>query len=174
MDWTKRWSRDNLVAARNLHMRKAIWIGVAILLALAAIVSIPFAKRSRRGVQVQAYFQNVAGLQVGAPVRIAGVEVGRVTAIRVRPELRDNPAEVSISLDRSHMLDIPSDSVASLSTEGVLGPAFVDIDIRNASGPPLQNGAVLKTVSVENLTPKQFLDRLSEIVQQKQHEGGKH
>ena len=100
--------------------------------------------------------------------------MGGVTAIRVRPELRDNPAEVSISLDRSYMLNIPRDSVASLSTEGVLGPAFVDIDIRKASGPPLQNGAVLKTVSVDSLTPKQFLDRMSEIVQQKQHEDGKH
>ena len=111
---------------------------------------------------------------MGAAVRIAGVEVGGVTAIRVRPELRDNPAEVSISLDRSYMLNIPRDSVASLSTEGVLGPAFVDIDIRKASGPPLQNGAVLKTVSVDSITPKQFLDRMSEIVQQKQHEDGKH
>ena len=155
-------------------MRKRIWIGVALLLAIATILSIPFAKRSKRNLQVKAYFQNAAGLQVGAAVRIAGVEVGRVTAIRVRPELRDNPAEVSISLDRSYMLNIPRDSVASLSTEGVLGPAFVDIDIRKASGPPLQNGAVLKTVSVDSLTPKQFLDRMSEIVQQKQHEDGKH
>ena len=155
-------------------MRKPIWIGVALLLAIATILSIPFAKRSKRNLQVKAYFQNAAGLQVGAAVRIAGVEVGGVTAIRVRPELSDNPAEVSISLDRSYMLNIPRDSVASLSTEGVLGPAFVDIDIRKASGPPLQNGAVLKTVSVDSLTPKQFLDRMSEIVQQKQHEDGKH
>jgi phospholipid/cholesterol/gamma-HCH transport system substrate-binding protein len=155
-------------------MRKRIWIGVALLLAIATILSIPLAKRLKRNLQVKAYFQNAAGLQVGAAVRIAGVEVGGVTAIRVRPELRDNPAEVSISLDRSYMLNIPRDSVASLSTEGVLGPAFVDIDIRKASGPPLQNGAVLKTVSVDSLTPKQFLDRMSEIVQQKQHEDGKH
>ncbi len=155
-------------------MRKGIWIGVAILILLAVIVSIPLAKRSKRNLQVKAYFQNVAGLQVGAPVRIAGVDVGRVTVIRVRPELRDNPAEVSVSLDQSHMLDIPRDSVASLPTEGVLGPTFVNIDISRASGPPLQNGAVLKTVSVDNLTPKQFLDRMSEIVQQKQHEDGKH
>ena len=155
-------------------MRKRIWIGVALLLAIATILSIPLAKRLKRNLQVKAYFQNAAGLQVGAAVRIAGVEVGGVTAIRVRPELRDNPAEVSISLDRSYMLNIPRDSVASLSTEGVLGPAFVDIDISKASGPPLQNGAVLKTVSVDSLTPKQFLDRMSEIVQQKQHEDGKH
>jgi ABC-type transporter Mla subunit MlaD len=155
-------------------MRKRIWVGVAMLLVLAAIVSIPLAKRSKRNLQVKAYFQNAAGLQVGAAVRIAGVEVGRVTAVRVRPELRDNPAEVSMSLGQSYMLDIPRDSVASLPTEGVLGPAFVDIDISKASGPPLQNGAVLKTVSVEGLTPQQFLDRMSEIVQQKQHEDGKH
>jgi ABC-type transporter Mla subunit MlaD len=155
-------------------MRKRIWIGVALLLAIAMILSIPLAKRSKRNLQVKAYFQNAAGLQVGAAVRIAGVEVGRVTAIRVRPELRDTPAEVSISLGQSHMLDIPRDSIASLPTEGILGPAFVDIDISKASGPPLQNGAVLKTVSVDSITPKQFLDRMSEIVQQKQHEDGKH
>ncbi|MFI5116955.1 MAG: MlaD family protein [Terriglobales bacterium] len=155
-------------------MRKPIWIGVALLLVIATILSISLAKRSKRNVQVKAYFQNAAGLQVGAPVRIAGVEVGRVTVVRVRPELRDNPAEVSMLLDRSYMLDIPRDSVASVPTEGVLGPAFVDIDISKASGPPLQNGAVLKTVSVNSLTPKQLLDRMSEIVQQEQHEEGKH
>ena len=155
-------------------MRKPIWIGVALLLVIATILSIPLAKRSKRNVLIKAYFQNAAGLQVGAPVRIAGVEVGRVTVVRVRPELRENPAEVSMSLEPPYARDIPGDSIASLSTEGVLGPAFVDIDIRKASGPPLQNGAVLKTVSVDSITPKQFLDRMSEIIQQKQHEDGKH
>jgi ABC-type transporter Mla subunit MlaD len=155
-------------------MRKRIWVGVASLLVIATILSIPLTKRSKRDLQIKAYFQDAAGLQVGAAVRIAGVEVGRVTAVRVRPELRANPAEVSMSLGQSYMLDIPRDSVASLPTEGILGPAFVDIDIRNTSGPPLQNGAVLKTISVDSLTPKQFLDRMSEIVQQKQQEGGNH
>jgi phospholipid/cholesterol/gamma-HCH transport system substrate-binding protein len=157
-----------------MSMRKRIWIGVAILILLAVIVSIPLARRSNQNLQAKAYFQNAQGLQVGARVRVAGVEVGKVTAIRVRPELRDNPAEVSMSLGTSYTLDIPRDSIAFLSTEGVLGPAFVDIDISKASGPPLQNGGVVKTVFVENLTPKQFLDRLSEIEQQKQHGDGNH
>jgi len=79
-----------------------------------------------------------------------------------------------MSLGTSYTLYIPRDSIAFLSTEGVLGPAFVDIDISKASGPPLQNGGVVKTVFVENLTPKQFLDRLSEIEQQEQHGDGNH
>jgi ABC-type transporter Mla subunit MlaD len=45
-------------------------------------------------------------------------------------------------------LKIPSDGTASLSSEGVLGPTFVDIDTRNTHGPSLGNSGTLKSLDI--------------------------
>lgn len=151
-------------------MRKRIWIAITILLALAVIVSIPIARRPK----ARAYFQNGEDLKAGAPVRVAGIDVGRVISVSLRPTLKQNPVEVVLALYPEYASAIPNDSIASLSTEGVLGPTFVDIDIRKTSGPPLQSGVALKTISIQPFTQREILDRISEAIQQSRHQDNQH
>jgi phospholipid/cholesterol/gamma-HCH transport system substrate-binding protein len=77
---------------------------------------------------VKAYFSNAMNLRAGAPVRVAGVEIGAVKSVRARPEMKEAPAEVVMVLTPSYELKIPNDSVASLATAGVLGETYVEID----------------------------------------------
>jgi phospholipid/cholesterol/gamma-HCH transport system substrate-binding protein len=149
-------------------MRKLIWAGILALIAFATVVSLTVAKQLKPGPQFKAYFENSSNLQTGAAVRVAGVNVGRVTAVRIMPKLKEHPVEVSMSLNPKEALDVPSDAVASLSTDGVLGPTYVEIEIQKASGPPLKNGGTLRTISVESLTPKEILDRLSRSLKERQ------
>lgn len=155
-------------------MQKRTWIVVVTFLALAVIASIPFARRPKPSVQVKAYFASTVGLKPGAFVRMSGVEIGSVTGVLLHPKQRDNPVEVTIALSPKYAVDIPNDSIASLSTEGVLGPAFVSIDSRSASGPPLQNGGTLRTIPVESLTPEQFLKRMSEAITKNRAKDAQH
>jgi len=74
---------------------------------------------------------------------VAGVEVGRVADVRVRPELKEHPAEIVLRFQTPYKLEIPSDSVVWLGRDGLLGELYVEADVRHA-GAPVGNQAVLK------------------------------
>jgi phospholipid/cholesterol/gamma-HCH transport system substrate-binding protein len=108
------------------------------------------------GYEVTAEFDNIGDLKVGAPVRMAGVTIGKVTAIgfdnqsyRADVHLRINP----------QFSQIPVDSYASIDTEGLLGSQFISISPGGLSQ-YLKNGSqILQTQSaivLENLINKFF------------------
>lgn len=73
---------------------------------------------------VTAKFDNIGDLKVGAPVSISGVEVGRVTKIEF--DSKAYKAVVSLRLDAKYN-QIPSDSDASIFTQGLLGGKFIGL-----------------------------------------------
>lgn len=77
------------------------------------------------GYQVTARFENVADLQPGAPVSMAGVTVGRVTAVGF--DSTDYKAVVQMSIDK-RFDRIPDDSWANIETAGLLGAKYVALD----------------------------------------------
>lgn len=113
---------------------------------IAAILFAATRPRGHHSLMVKAYFQNAQDLSNNAPVRLAGVEVGRVSSVRVRPEMREHPAEVIMILKTPYSLSIPTDAVVSLRQARAPGESFVEIDTRKAYGPPLKNWGVLTTV----------------------------
>jgi phospholipid/cholesterol/gamma-HCH transport system substrate-binding protein len=73
---------------------------------------------------VTAKFDNIGDLKVGAPVSMAGVTVGRV--VRINLDLKQYKAVVTMQLD-SKFNQIPSDSDASIYTQGLLGGKFIGL-----------------------------------------------
>jgi len=71
--------------------------------------------------QVSARFSNVGDLKERAPVKIAGVTIGRVESIR----LADYYGEAKLSLFRSVVL--AKDTMASIATAGLLGDSYVSL-----------------------------------------------
>jgi phospholipid/cholesterol/gamma-HCH transport system substrate-binding protein len=123
-------------------MRK-VALAVAIVFGLV-LVFVVYPRRPQHQLEVRAYFQDAQGLRAGAAVRVAGVDVGRVTKLHVRPELKEHAAEITMILETAYELKIPADSVVSLRTAGLLGETYPEIDIRHASAPPIGDGGVLK------------------------------
>jgi len=142
---------------------------IAVTIILGALAAGVFSLSSRKeyGLEVRSYFADAKGLEAGAPVRLAGVNVGTVKSVRARPELKDHPAEVILSLRTEYLLSIPADSTVSLASAGLLGPAFVDIDVRNASGPPVGQQGILKSVPSSNPPGDQLLERMVDILNAK-------
>jgi phospholipid/cholesterol/gamma-HCH transport system substrate-binding protein len=127
-------------------LRIAALVGVAVAaLLILAIGHWPNAHR----LTVKTYFSTVGGLREGATVRVAGVDIGRVKSVRVRPELGQESVEVVMILNPTYEVKIPSDAIVSLQTAGVLGETYVAINIAGASGPPLGPNAVLKARRTE-------------------------
>jgi phospholipid/cholesterol/gamma-HCH transport system substrate-binding protein len=117
---------------------------VAMIVFGLAVLFLTFTKRSENQLEVKTYFQDARGLRAGAPVRLAGVEVGRVADVRARPELKAHPAEVVLHFQTPYTLEIPSDSVVSLNRDGILGETYAEVNVRHASGPPIGNRGTLK------------------------------
>src|ERR1700674_4099846 len=69
-----------------------------------------------------AKFDNIGDLKVGAPVSMSGVEMGRVAKIAF--DSREYKAVVTLRMDARYTL-IPTDSDASIFTQGLLGGKFI-------------------------------------------------
>jgi phospholipid/cholesterol/gamma-HCH transport system substrate-binding protein len=103
-------------------------VGLFVAAGLAAIgyLSIQIGGLSYKGdggLELYAVFDEIGGLKERAPVAVAGVTVGQVTAIALDDVLR---ARVTLDLDAG--LELPSDSSAAVRTSGVLGDQFIALE----------------------------------------------
>ncbi len=73
---------------------------------------------------VTADFNNIGGLKVRAPVRMAGVRIGQVTQIDL--DHKTYQAKVTMAINNADS-NIPDDSSASILTEGILGANYVGV-----------------------------------------------
>lgn len=71
-----------------------------------------------------ARFDNIGGLKVRAPVRSAGVSVGRVTSIVLDP--KSFQGVVTLSIDSRYQF--PKDSAAKILTAGLLGDQYIGLE----------------------------------------------
>jgi phospholipid/cholesterol/gamma-HCH transport system substrate-binding protein len=133
-------------------------VGVLVLVAIATLVALIFLMSGNTGgfltgkLTLTSYFENSAGLKIGAPVNLEGVTIGTVKGIRIVPERKLTPVEVIMRVGKQYSPALHTDSKSSLETIGVLGDTVVNIDSKFATGPPLQSGAELKTNETPNLS----------------------
>ena len=100
--------------------------GILALLLLALRVSGLSPTASTDTYKLYANFDNIAGLTVRAKVTMAGVTIGKVTAIDLD---RDNyMARVTLQLEKA-VDNLPVDSTASILTAGLLGEKYIGISV---------------------------------------------
>jgi phospholipid/cholesterol/gamma-HCH transport system substrate-binding protein len=123
-------------------------VGITVLVAAVTLAILIFLMTGTTGlftpkITVKSYYDNAGGLRVGAPVRLQGVDIGNVTAVRIVPNHENTPVEVTMKLSTKYSFNLRKDSVTSLSTVGVLGETYIDIDSSQAKGPEARDGDVL-------------------------------
>jgi phospholipid/cholesterol/gamma-HCH transport system substrate-binding protein len=135
-------------------------IGVIVLVSVVLLTTLLFLMTSSSGLgffsrklTVTTYFENSAGLKVGAAVNLEGVTIGTVKSIIVTtaPERKLTPVQVVMKLDSKYQTSLHSDSTAALTTVGVLGDTVVDINSQVATGPELRDGDELKTLETPSI-----------------------
>jgi phospholipid/cholesterol/gamma-HCH transport system substrate-binding protein len=77
--------------------------------------------------QLRVVMDDVAGLKVGAPVWLAGVDVGVVTSIDFSDPKRSNKVEILLEADHKALRKIGADSRITIKTRGLMGEKYVDI-----------------------------------------------
>ncbi len=126
-------------------MTRKLILGLIVAVGMVAIGSL-FVNRLRYSHHdLKSCFDDAGGLRAGAPVRIAGVDVGTVHSVRANPQNKTCPAEVEMVLATSYEIRVPRDSIVEIETAGLLGEAYVNIDTTQASGAPIENYGYLKS-----------------------------
>jgi phospholipid/cholesterol/gamma-HCH transport system substrate-binding protein len=112
---------------RNLEILVGLFVllgaGALLFLALKAANLTSFAGGGDT-YTVQARFDNIGGLKARAPVRSAGVLVGRVTGVTLDPVTFQG----LVTMEISRGIQFPRDSTAKILTSGLLGDQYIGIE----------------------------------------------
>ena len=134
---------------------------VVVILFLGFTKDIPFT----RPFEVNAVFQSANSIRPGSPVRIAGVEVGKVK--EVKPDEGTDAAVVVLQIDDDG-LPLHTDATAKIRPRIFLeGNFFVDLTSGSPSAPKLDDGGTIKVT--QTATPVQ-LDQVLTSLQQDQRQ----
>jgi phospholipid/cholesterol/gamma-HCH transport system substrate-binding protein len=123
-------------------------VGLTVVVASVTLMVLIFVMSGTGGwftskITLRSYFDNAGGLREGAPVRLAGVDIGNVKSIRIDIAKPMTPVEVTMKVNTKYSSYLRKDSVTLLSTAGVLGETYVDVDSSQAKGAEARDGDVL-------------------------------
>jgi phospholipid/cholesterol/gamma-HCH transport system substrate-binding protein len=134
----------------------AIGIGAILFLALRVGNLVTFG--ATPGYELQAQFDNIGALKLRAPVKAAGVVVGRVERIRLDP--KSYQAVVTMKIDNGY--EFTTDTIASILTSGLLGEVYIGLDA-GGDAKMLADGATIgktqSAVVLEKLIGQFFVDK---------------
>ncbi len=144
------------------EFKVGLLITVGLAVALVAVLSVG----ERQGLLKQRYylyarFDDVGGLQEGAPVRVSGFQVGVVKGIALTEIDGRQKVEARLRIEKQAQTRIRQGSKAKISSMGLLGDKLVEIVPASAELPPLKNGEELPTIAV--MPPEEILARAAEI-----------
>lgn len=153
--------------------RLSLIVGTFFILSLAALGVMVLSLSSESGLfarqyQIYGNFDNVQGLLPGAPVWMAGKEVGRVQAVEFTEFGSQQPILVSMRINRSIQNRLRTDSLATVGTIGVLGDSYIEIRPGSPEGAVLIDGETVPALSPTNLYAvlargTEALDNVSEL-----------
>ncbi len=138
-----------------------LWVGLFVIVGIVALLFLTLKVGSMNTVnnsdsyEVIARFENIGGLKARAPVKSAGVVVGRVADVRFDNETYE--AAVTLLLDKRYAF--PKDSSAAIMTSGLLGEQYIGLEAGGDSVKLKDKDRILITqdaVVLENLV-SQFL-----------------
>lgn len=107
-----------------------LWVGLFVIAGIAALLFLTLKVGSMNTVDVSnsyevvARFENIGGLKPRAPVKSAGVVVGRVADVQFDNERYE--AAVTLRLDKRYAF--PKDSTAAIMTSGLLGEQYIGLE----------------------------------------------
>jgi phospholipid/cholesterol/gamma-HCH transport system substrate-binding protein len=141
------WAGDRESMSEKRETAVKFRVGLFVLLALATFLGGVYALGARARLfearyTIHADFTEVGGLVEGATVRLAGVQIGRVSAVNLPPQ-PGGKVRVDLTIGRRFSDRIRKNSVARIETQGLLGDRIVEITVGDASAPPVAPGEVL-------------------------------
>src|SRR5580698_8103945 len=129
------------------NMSQNLRLGIFIVITLAILASGVFLIGSREAMfrssyKVRADFDNVAGLNEGADVRVGGIRKGSVKRIQL-PKEPNGKVVVLMDLEKETQSIVKLDSVAEIKSEGMLGDKYIEISFGSMDAAKLRGGETI-------------------------------
>ncbi|MFZ5550348.1 MAG: outer membrane lipid asymmetry maintenance protein MlaD [Pseudomonadota bacterium] len=144
-----------------------ILVGLFVLLGVAALLFVALKAANLASFSngetypLEARFDNIGGLKVRAPVRSAGVVVGRVTSIKLDPKTYQGVVKMQINAG----VEFPKDSSAKILTSGLLGDQYIGLE-PGADDKNFTPGTIItqtqSAVVLENLIGQMLFNKAAE------------
>ena len=145
-----------------------LWVGIFVVVGIGAIVFLALKVGNLTSLQtaqtyrLEAAFDNIGGLKLRAPVKAAGVVVGRVDRVRFDP--KTYRAVVTLSIDQGYPFS--KDTIASILTSGLLGEVYIGLDAGGDTQMLADGSMITKTQSavvLEKLIGQFLFDKASTL-----------
>ena len=144
-----------------------LWVGIFVAIGFGAILFLALKVGNlltldrAPGYHLSANFDNIGGLKLRAPVKAAGVIVGRVEGIRLDPK----NYEAIVTMRINHDVEFTKDTIASINTSGLLGEVYIGLDAGGDLVMLKDNEHIIKTQSavvIEKLIGQFLFDKASD------------
>lgn len=124
----------------TLETRLGMFVALALIVAFIILELVGGLERFKPGYHVSALFNSVQELTVGAPVKMAGVPIGRVEEVG----FVENKVKVTMKIKSDAL--VRTDSKATIKFTGLMGQNFVSISFGSENAPRVENGTTIASV----------------------------
>lgn len=141
---------------RNLELIVGSFIFTGMLVLALMIIRFGSYDEFRDSYQITAIFKFTNGVIIGAPVRVAGVEVGRVDDLVLTP---DTEAKVGIVMSISRKVTLRKNAKVLINSLGIMGEKYVEFLPQTPDAEVLQPGDTIvgtDPIALENITSEAF------------------
>jgi phospholipid/cholesterol/gamma-HCH transport system substrate-binding protein len=144
-----------------------LWVGIFVAIGFGAILFMALKVGNlltldrAAGYRLEAGFDNIGGLKLRAPVKAAGVVVGRVENVRL--DTKTYEAVATLRIDNQYAFT--KDTIASINTSGLLGEVYISLDAGGDSVMLKDGDRVAKTQSavvIEKLISQFLFEKAAE------------
>ena len=156
-------------------MRKSaidVWVGLFVAVGMLAMLFLALKVGNMSAVSftptytVSARFDNIGGLKPRAPVKSAGVVVGRIADIR----FDDTSYQATVTMTIEKIYKFPKDSSAKILTSGLLGEQYIGLEAGGDDQMLADGGMITQTQSavvLENLISRLLYNKAADSGQDK-------
>jgi phospholipid/cholesterol/gamma-HCH transport system substrate-binding protein len=120
--------------------------GALIILAVLVFVLTSSHGFFKRRVELYTYLDDSAAVAIGSPVRLNGIDIGRISAVKLSGSNDPNRiVRITMEIDEEFLPSIPADSEATIAAENLLGTKYINIK-KGRSSMTAQKGSEIKSL----------------------------
>jgi len=144
-----------VVNEERQERRQKLKVGVFVLIGLVAFLGMIYALGARARLfepryTIHAEFNEVGGLVEGATVRLAGVQIGRVTGVRL-PADPGGKVRVDLTIGRQFANRVRKNSVARIETQGLLGDKIIELSVGTVAAAAVKAGDTIDSQESQDI-----------------------
>ena len=143
----------------NLELKVGLFVLIGLVILTGIIFTVSDIRFSNTGYKIKIRFDDVAGIESGSPVDLAGVEVGKVESIAFvhDPDKDDTVVELTLWIKKGTV--IRKNSVPQLKQLGFLGEQYVYLSLGTKDSPAVEEGYIFHgetPIGIEDLTKELY------------------